>query len=683
MSDNNQNSDSQDDFAKINMINNNYNNNNKLNNNNDYNGCPPPESPLSPPILGTTVTAMMRERRRRSSTPQGNDNRSRMKANMSYRGSINETLGRPLDKLCVEMGNEFVKQNSNINKEEEEINQQDLHHTKERLEKTCDSLRQQRDNLASEITQIIAEFSPSSRQVFYIYSAEDLISIDNDDDIHGESTSDNSSKIKKKLWERLRKPFEEQLNSIQEDIQAAKSNYIKLMNERNEIMNEMVLLNTKNAELNAMNNDLSLRVSEREKEAIAFVAGTIFLDDEDRKPSPRSAYSGYNTSSPTATMKRSKPMPPLPSNNTTEKSDEHQQEKLGGISKIKKLRNSRFMFGKLGSSSSSSNCSSPSNKGSKSSTKLYQMDEPGSNGTVSDDTESIAYSVAADGTYFSEDTISGPGEQHSFYQTKFLRPVRCDVCDEKMWRSSELKCQGCGSICHLKCMKNISQECLSIKKSGSNYNYQRQGSMSSNSIKGSVVFGNDLGKQVQLENSKVPLIVRRCVEAVEARGMEMEGIYRKSGGAKQIRDIQELFDQGQTPDLTDDNKWNDINAVTSVLKQYFRKLPDPLFTYQFHHEFIKNTYIKDLPTHRLSEMYSLLHTELPPENKDTIQYLMCHLYRVQKRDKVNFMNTRNLAVIFGPTLLRNMDDASDLLEMSRKIETIDYILNHCNELFDC
>ena len=76
-------------------------------------------------------------------------------------------------------------------------------------------------------------------------------------------------------------------------------------------------------------------------------------------------------------------------------------------------------------------------------------------------------------------------------------------------------------------MRNISQECLSIKKSGSNYNYQRQGSMSSNSIRGSVVFGNDLVKQVQLENSKVPLIVQHCVEAVEARGSNIKNPKKK------------------------------------------------------------------------------------------------------------------------------------------------------------
>ena len=71
--------------------------------------------------------------------------------------------------------------------------------------------------------------------------------------------------------------------------------------------------------------------------------------------------------------------------------------------------------------------------------------------------------------------------------------------------------------------------------------------------------------------------------------MELEGIYRKSGGAKQMRQIQQLFDQNQIPNLADDKQWNDISAVAGVLKQYFRDLPDPLFTFQFHNDFIKAT----------------------------------------------------------------------------------------------
>lgn len=120
-----------------------------------------------------------------------------------------------------------------------------------------------------------------------------------------------------------------------------------------------------------------------------------------------------------------------------------------------------------------------------------------------------------------------------------------------------------------------------------------------------MVFGNDLATQIQLEHGSIPVIVQKCVEAVEARGiinfipllkhtltlfkgMDSEGIYRRSGGAGQTREIQQLFDQGKVPDLTDDvSKWNDISAITSVLKLYFRNLPDPLFTFALHDSFIQ------------------------------------------------------------------------------------------------
>lgn len=45
------------------------------------------------------------------------------------------------------------------------------------------------------------------------------------------------------------------------------------------------------------------------------------------------------------------------------------------------------------------------------------------------------------------------------------------------------------------------------------------------------------------------------------------------------------------------------------------------------------------------------------------------------------MTGRNLAVIFGPTLLRNQDETEDLIEMNRKIEIIDFILHHHDEIF--
>jgi len=69
--------------------------------------------------------------------------------------------------------------------------------------------------------------------------------------------------------------------------------------------------------------------------------------------------------------------------------------------------------------------------------------------------------------------------------------------------------------------------------------------------------------------------------------MDLEGIYRKSGGALQVRGIISAFENGEDIDLDDPDSVNDISAVTSVLKQYLRKLPNPLFTYELYSNFLE------------------------------------------------------------------------------------------------
>jgi len=70
------------------------------------------------------------------------------------------------------------------------------------------------------------------------------------------------------------------------------------------------------------------------------------------------------------------------------------------------------------------------------------------------------------------------------------------------------------------------------------------------------------------------------------RGMDYEGIYRKSGGTNQMRQIQDEFERGDdvqfSPDL-------DICSVTSVLKQYLRNLPNPLITFEVYDRFIETS----------------------------------------------------------------------------------------------
>jgi len=95
-----------------------------------------------------------------------------------------------------------------------------------------------------------------------------------------------------------------------------------------------------------------------------------------------------------------------------------------------------------------------------------------------------------------------------------------------------------------------------------------------------VLFGSELAERAEYERRQIPSVVTRCIEEVELRGMETEGIYRKTGGNSQTKVIQEGFDKNENFDISDPDL--DITAVTSVLKQYFRKLPTPLLTYDIY-----------------------------------------------------------------------------------------------------
>ncbi|KAI9316313.1 Rho GTPase activation protein [Dichotomocladium elegans] len=495
----------------------------------------------------------------------------------------------------------------------------DLQTTKTQLEKACDMLRLHRDRLLIDIRNCLE----------YPFCAKD------EEETQGE-------KRVASLVEQFKRAFEMELQSIQEDIETAKKEYTRLQAARDEILSEMVLLNTKNAELNEINNDLARRLSEREREAAAFMAGTNFLDSGGKKGPPNTITA------------------PAPASSVI-------------IERPKKMTHKRIMFFGRSTSASTSSASLSSTKDEEYDDEKQGEQEGGGRGM---ETEDVC---------------------HRFGQATFImKPMRCEACGEKLWGTTELKCQVCGIGCHTRCVSALvgGGQCGDNNSDGGDGERRRMSSKSSSAMsdgmtqppvlpkeKEHAIFGNELAKQLSKERSCVPEVVRICVEAVEARGMEYEGIYRKSGRTSQMRQIQQLFEDGHTPDLKDSEQWDDICAITSTLKHYFQSLPDPLLTYDLHDSFI-NAIAQTTPDKRLDEFQRLLHSCLPKENYETLRYLVRHLSRVHEKKDKNLMTISNLSVIFGQTLLRDPDENKDMLEMRHKIEVVGFILSHADRLFD-
>ncbi|XP_044220355.1 PH_BCR_vertebrate and RhoGAP_Bcr domain-containing protein isoform X2 [Thunnus albacares] len=177
------------------------------------------------------------------------------------------------------------------------------------------------------------------------------------------------------------------------------------------------------------------------------------------------------------------------------------------------------------------------------------------------------------------------------------------------------------------------------------------------SRKQSGVFGVKINVVTKRERSKVPLIVRQCVEEIERRGMEEVGIYRVSGVATDIQALKAAFDSNNK-DVSVMMREMDVNAIAGTLKLYFRELPEPLFTDELYPNFAGGIALSDSVA-KESCMLNLL-LSLPEPNLVTFIFLLDHLKRVTENESINKMSLHNLATVFGPTLLRPSEKDSKI-----------------------
>ncbi|KAJ3226070.1 hypothetical protein HK099_005655, partial [Clydaea vesicula] len=256
-------------------------------------------------------------------------------------------------------------------------------------------------------------------------------------------------------------------------------------------------------------------------------------------------------------------------------------------------------------------------------------------------------------------------KKHTLFAHSYVKPQKCDFCHEKLW-GKEQRCQGsipdCSYHCHTKCAGSIPLSCTG------NPNDLTQ------------VFGVALQKVLQMEGTQVPNIVKKC--------MDFEGIYRKSGPLTQINKLIQQVNKGEELNFGEciypEEVQIDIMAITSILKQYFRDLPNPLINFEVYAEFMdaSRANVEDPSKH---DLFKKCLIRLPKENFNTLKYLLNHLSRVEKYSSKNLMSFGNLGVVFGPTLLKPLGPTTpldDIASSGTKSFCIEYLIRHYDLLFN-
>lgn len=199
-------------------------------------------------------------------------------------------------------------------------------------------------------------------------------------------------------------------------------------------------------------------------------------------------------------------------------------------------------------------------------------------------------------------------------------------------------------------------------------------------------FGASIEDVIQFAGvDNVPLIVRKCIEVIESYGLNLVGIYRISSNQSQVNKLKESIDANFTnyltigKDIDPSNVYeSEVFCVASLLKLYFSSLPEPLFTSAASKSFIET--VKSTDEHFIAKKLHQLVFGLPDGAYFTLRSLMFHLNKVAQHESENRMNTKSLAIIWGPVLFN--DSSTSAQDLSYKTKVVEELMAIATDIFE-
>ncbi|CAG8900543.1 unnamed protein product [Penicillium salamii] len=205
------------------------------------------------------------------------------------------------------------------------------------------------------------------------------------------------------------------------------------------------------------------------------------------------------------------------------------------------------------------------------------------------------------------------------------------------------------------------------------------------------VFGVDLNFLVEKEGTesshgvgpgalRIPTLVDDSVSAMRQMDMSVEGVFRKNGNIRRLKDTSELIDtKYEQVDLTKETPVQ----IAALLKKFLREMPDPLLTFKLHRLFVLSQKLDDPEKQR-----RLLHLTcclLPKAHRDTMEVLFAFLnwtssFSHVDEDSGSKMDIHNLATVVTPNILYPNAKNSTVEESFLSIEAVNALITYNDAL---
>lgn len=155
----------------------------------------------------------------------------------------------------------------------------------------------------------------------------------------------------------------------------------------------------------------------------------------------------------------------------------------------------------------------------------------------------------------------------------------------------------------------------------------------------------ELQKREKGTPSTIPTILTKMADRIKL-DIKAEGIFRISCSNA---NLVELRDKLEKDDEVDFSKY-EVHTVTSALKLFFREMPEPLFTFMLYDDLLSiadNTSLEE----RITALKPVI-KKLPRPNYEVLAFVCEFLTCVAQHSEQNKMTVSNLAIVFGPNLIK-------------------------------
>jgi hypothetical protein len=171
------------------------------------------------------------------------------------------------------------------------------------------------------------------------------------------------------------------------------------------------------------------------------------------------------------------------------------------------------------------------------------------------------------------------------------------------------------------------------------------------------VYEQLFAQRAEFPKLPIPFLVYLITRViVEKNGLTWEGVFRRSGDLTVVQDTVKAINRGENPQTVLGVQKVRVNELCQLLKLWFSTLPQRIVSSE------NVTKLRRI-AHTSKDFVGFAESELPIAYRFVLKFVCGLLQQIAKNEATTKMNTKNIARVFGPSVVTNIV-SSDPMELT-------------------